>query len=67
MDQLVANFEEITDFEFEIVEYLDNSSPHPHPKEPISLKENLDNLEENSVMVPLTCLFSTSQPKDELM
>jgi hypothetical protein len=46
MDELVTDFEEIKDFEFEIIEYLDNSSPHPPPKEPISLKENLDNIEE---------------------
>jgi hypothetical protein len=67
MDESVIYFEEIKEFEFENVEYLDNSSPHPPPEEPISLKENLDNLEENSVMVPVTCSFSTSQPKDELM
>jgi hypothetical protein len=67
MDESVIYFEEVKEFEFESVEYLDNSSPHPPPEEPISLKENLDNLEENSVMVPVTCSFSTSQPKDELM
>jgi hypothetical protein len=67
MDESVIYVEEIEEFEFENVEYLDNSSPHPPPEEPISLKKNLDNFEGNGVMVPLTCSFSTSQPKDKLM
>jgi hypothetical protein len=67
MDESVIYFEEVKEFEFENVKYLDDSSPHPSPMEPISLKENLDKLEENCIMVPLTCSFSTSQPKDELM
>jgi hypothetical protein len=67
MDETVIYFEEVKEFEFESVEYLDNSSPHPPLEEPISLKENLDNLEENSMMVPVTCSFSTFQPKDKLM
>jgi hypothetical protein len=67
MDELLIDYEEIRDFEFEIIEYLYNSSPRPPPKEPISFKENLDNLEENNVMVPVTCSFSTSQPNDEFM
>jgi hypothetical protein len=67
MDEPVTDFEEIKEFEFEIVEYLDNSSPHPPPEEPISLKENFDNIDENSAMVPLTCSFSTSQPKDDFI
>jgi hypothetical protein len=67
MDESVIYFEEVKEFEFESFEYLDNSSPHPPPEEPISLKEKLDNLEENSAMVPLTCSFSTSQPKEDFM
>jgi hypothetical protein len=67
MDESVIYFEELKEFEFENFEYLDDSSPHPPPMEPISLKENLDKLEENCIMVPLTCSFSTSQPKNELM
>ena len=67
MDESVIYVEEIKEFEFESVEYLDNSSPRPPPEEPISLKENLDNLEENSIMVPLTCSFSTSQPKEDFV
>jgi hypothetical protein len=31
------------------------------------LKENLDNLEENSVMVHVTCSFSISQPNDDFV
>jgi hypothetical protein len=57
----VTNLKEIKEFEFEVVEYLDNSSPHPPPEEPISLRENFDNLDENSAVVPLTCSFPTSQ------
>jgi hypothetical protein len=67
MDESVIYFEEVKEFEFENVEYLDNSSPHPPPVEPISLEENLDNLEENSIMVPLTCSFPTSQPKEDFV
>jgi hypothetical protein len=67
MDESVIHLEEVQEFEFENIEYLDNSSPHPPPMEPISLEENLDNLEENSIMVPLTCSFSTSQPKEDFV
>jgi hypothetical protein len=67
MDESVNYFEEVKEFEFENVEYLDNSSPHPPPVEPISLEENIDNLEENSIMVPLTCSFPTSQPKEDFV
>jgi hypothetical protein len=67
MDEPVTHFEEIKEFEFEIFGYLDNSIPHPPPKEPISLEENFDNIYDNSTMVPLTCSSSTSQPKDEFV
>jgi hypothetical protein len=67
IDEPVTDLEEIKEFEFEVVEYLDNSSPHPPPEEPISLRENFDNLDENSAMVPLTCSFPTSQPTDDLI
>jgi hypothetical protein len=63
----VIYFEEGKEFEFENVEYLDDSSPHPPFEEPISLREKLDDLEENSMMVPVTCYFSIPQPKDELI
>jgi hypothetical protein len=66
-DEPVTHLEEIKEFEFEIVEYLNNSIPHPPPEEPISLEENFDNIDDNNAMVPFTCSFSTSQPKDELM
>jgi hypothetical protein len=67
MDEPIIHFEEIKELEFENVEYLDDSSPHPPPEEPIFLKDNFENLEENSMMVPVVCSFSTSQPEDELM
>jgi hypothetical protein len=31
MDESVIHLEEVQEFEFEVVEYLDNSSPHPPP------------------------------------
>jgi hypothetical protein len=67
MDELVTDFEEIKEFELENIEYLDNSILHPPPEKPISLEDNFEDLEKNCIMVPLTCSFSTSQPKDELM
>jgi hypothetical protein len=67
MDELVIHLEEVHEFEFENIEYLDNSSPHPPPMEPISLEDNFENLEENNMMVPMICSSSASQPEDELM
>jgi hypothetical protein len=67
MDEPVTDLEEIKEFEFEVVEYLNNSSPHPPPEEPIPLRENFDNLDENNAMVPLTCSFPTSQPTDDII
>jgi hypothetical protein len=51
MDEIVIYFEEVKKLELENVEYLDDSSPHPPPDEPIFLKGNFENLEENSMMV----------------
>jgi hypothetical protein len=67
MVEPIIHFEEIKEFEFENVEYLDDSSPHSPLEEPIFLKDNFENLEENSRMVPVMCSSSTSQPEDELM
>jgi hypothetical protein len=67
MDESVIYFEEVKDLELENVEYLDDSSPHPPPEEPIFLKGNFENLEENKMMVPVICPSSVSQPKDKLM
>jgi hypothetical protein len=67
MDETVIYFEEIKELELENVEYLDDSSPHPPPEEPIFLKGNFENLEENSMMVPMVCSFPTSEPENELM
>jgi hypothetical protein len=67
MDESVIYFEEVKDLELENVEYLEDSSPHPHPEKPIFLKANFQNLEENSMMVPVMCSSSVSQPKDKLM
>jgi hypothetical protein len=67
MDESVIYFEEVKELELENVEYLDDSSPHPPPEEPIFLKGNFENLEENSMMVPMVCSFPTLQPEDELI
>jgi hypothetical protein len=63
MDESVIYFEEVKDLDLESVEYLDDSSPHPPPEEPIFLNAEFENL----VMVPVICSSSVSQPKDKLM
>jgi hypothetical protein len=67
MDESIIHFEEIKVLEFENVEYLYDSSPHPPPKEPIFLKDIFENLEENSITVSLTCSFPTPQPKEDFV
>jgi hypothetical protein len=67
MDKLVIHLQEVQEFEFGNIEYLDNSSPDLPPMEPISLEDNIENLEQNSMMVPVICSSSASQPEDELM
>jgi hypothetical protein len=54
MDESVIYFEEVKEFDFESVEYVDNSSPHPPPKKPIVLEENFENINDNNVMVHVT-------------
>jgi hypothetical protein len=63
MDESVIYFEEVKELEFENVEYLDDLSPHPPPDEPIFLKDNFENLEENSMMVPVICSSSSFSTK----
>jgi hypothetical protein len=65
VDESVIYFDEVKEFEFENVEYLDDLSSHPPPDEPIILKDNFENLEENSMVVPVVCSFSTFQPEYE--
>jgi len=67
IDEPVICFDEVKEIEFENVEYLDDLSSHPPPDEPILLKDNIENLKENSMMVPVTCSSSVSQPKDLLV
>jgi hypothetical protein len=67
MDESVIYLEEVEEFEFENIEHLDNSSPHPPPEEPIFLKENFDNIIDNNAMVPVACSFSTSQPNEDFV
>jgi hypothetical protein len=63
----VIYFDEVKELEFENVEYLDDLSSHPPPDEPVFLKNNFENLEENSMMVPVICSSSVFQPEDKLM
>jgi hypothetical protein len=67
IDEPVIYFEEVKEIEFKTIEYLDDLSSHPPPDEPVILKDNFENCNENSMMVPVTCSFSVSQPEEELM
>jgi hypothetical protein len=67
IDEPVIYFDEVKELEFENVEYLDDLSSHPPPDEPVFLKDNFENLEENSMMVPVICSSSTYQPEEKLM
>jgi hypothetical protein len=62
MDELIIYFEEVKDLELENVEYLDDSSPHPPPEEPVFLNVEFENL----MMVPVICSSSASQPEDNV-
>jgi hypothetical protein len=55
------------EFEFEVVEYPDNSNPHPPLEESISSEKIPDNLDENSEEVSLTVPLPTYQPSDDLI
>ena len=67
IDESIIYFEKVKETEFENVEYLDDLSSHPPPDEPVYLKNDFENLEVNSMMVPVICSFSVFQPEDELM
>jgi hypothetical protein len=67
MDESVIHFEEVKETEFQNVENLDDLSSHPPPDEPVFLKNDFENLEENFMMVPVICSSSVSQPEDALM
>jgi hypothetical protein len=67
IDEPVIYFDEVKELEFENVEYLDDLSSHPPPDEPVYLKNDFENLEENSMMVPVICSSSVFQPEDKLM
>jgi hypothetical protein len=62
IDESIIYFDEVKELEFENVEYLDDSSPHPPPEEPVFLNVDFENLE----MVPMICSPSVFQPKDKL-
>jgi hypothetical protein len=72
IDESLTGHEEKKDFEFEIIEYPDNSNPHPPPKESISIEKIFDSYDEpemiseaDSLIVPVP--FPISQPSDDLM
>jgi len=53
------------EIEFEVVEYPNNSHPHPPPEEPISSEKILDNLDGNNEAMYLTIPLLTSHPSDD--
>jgi hypothetical protein len=67
IDESVIYFEEVKDLELESIEYLDDLSSHPPPDEPAYLKNDFENLEENSVLVPVVCSSPAFQPEVKLM
>jgi hypothetical protein len=67
IDEPVIYFEEVKDLELESIRYLGDLSSRPPPDEPIFLKDDFENLEENFMMVPVICSSSVSQPKVKLM
>jgi hypothetical protein len=67
IDEPVIYFDEVKELEFENVEYLDDLSSHPPPDEPVYLKNDFENLEENNMMVPVVCSSSVFQPEVKLM
>jgi hypothetical protein len=67
IDESVIYFDEVKELESENFEYLDDLSSHPPPDEPVFLKDNVENLEVNNMMVPVICSSSVIQPEDKLM
>jgi hypothetical protein len=67
IDESVIYFDEVKELELENIEYLDDLSSHPPPDEPVYLKNDFENLEVNSMMVPVMYSSSVFQPEDELM
>jgi hypothetical protein len=70
IDESLTGQEETKEFEFEIIEYPDNSNPHPPPEEPISSEkifDNYDELEMISEADSLTVPVPISQLSDDLI
>ena len=67
IDEPVIYFDEVKELEFENVEYLDSLSSHPPPDEPVLLKNDFENFEEDFMMVPVLYSSSVIQPEDKLM
>jgi hypothetical protein len=67
IDESVIDQEETKEIEFEVVEYLDNSTPHPPPNEPIFSEKIFNIFNENIEADSLTVPVPTSQPSDDLI
>jgi hypothetical protein len=74
IDESLTGHEETKDFEFEMIEYPDNSNPHPPPEESISSEKIFDNCDDpemiseaDSLIVPVPVPVPISQPSDGLM
>jgi hypothetical protein len=70
IDESLTGHEETKDFEFEMIEYPNNSNPHPPPEEPISSKkifDNYDKLETISEVEVLTVPVPISHLSEELI
>jgi hypothetical protein len=70
IDESLTDHEVIKDFELEMIEYPDNSNPHPPPEEYISSDKILDNCDDPEMISEvdsLTVLVPISQPSDGSM
>jgi hypothetical protein len=53
------------EIEFEVVEYPNNSNPHPPPEEPIYPENIFDNLDGNNEAMSLKVPLPASQPSED--
>jgi hypothetical protein len=76
IDESLTSHEETKDFELEMIEYPDNSNPHPPPEESISSEKVFDNCDDlginsevDSLIIPVLVPVPApiSQPSDDLM
>jgi hypothetical protein len=68
IDELLTSHEETKDFEFEMIEWPNNSNPHPPLEEPISSEKIFDNYDERETISKaevLTIPIPISHPSEE--